>query len=52
MLPGLEATPAVDTWGRRSYESTPDSPKEGDDVFDVYSRSEAMSLNGIAYRDW
>ena len=49
---GITATPAVDTWGRRSYESPWDSPKEGDDVFDVHSRSEGIGLNGIPYRDW
>lgn len=45
-------TPAVDTWGKRSYESPPDSPKEGDDVYDVYSLSEAKGLNGIPYKEW
>lgn len=49
---GTTATPAVDTWGKRSYESPWDSPKEGDDVFDVHSRSEAIGLNGIPYREW
>lgn len=49
---GVGPTPAVDTWGKRSYESPPDSPKEGDDVYDVYSLSEAIGTNGIPYREW
>ncbi len=49
---GITAAPEVDSWGKRSYESPWDSPKEGDDVFDVYSRSEDIGLNGIPYREW
>jgi general secretion pathway protein G len=43
---------AADTWGKRSYASPPDDPKEGDDVFDVFSIAQGKGINGQPYRDW
>jgi general secretion pathway protein G len=43
---------AADTWGLRSYESPPDAPQAGDDVFDVYSLAPGKAINGVPYHDW
>lgn len=43
---------AAETWGKRSYASPPDDPKEGDDVFDVLSLAAGKGINGRPYREW
>ena len=40
-------------WGLRSYKDKPDSTSwGGEDVFDVYTKSDGTALNGTKYRDW
>ncbi len=46
------ALPAAQTWGLRSYDSPPEAPAPGRDVFDVHSRSDGLAIDGSRYRDW
>ena len=40
-------------WGLRAYSDPPDSKVwGGSSVFDVYSKSEGIALDGTKYRDW
>ncbi|THJ18858.1 MAG: type II secretion system protein [Nitrospira sp. CG24E] len=47
-----QSVSAEQTWGLRSYESPPDEPSPGSDVFDVYSLNKGVGLNGIPYSKW
>jgi len=40
-------------WGLRSYQDKPDSTRwGGQNVFDVYSQSTGIGLDGTKYKDW
>lgn len=40
-------------WGLRSYADEPDSYSwGGQDVYDVYSQSEEIALDGTSYKEW
>lgn len=40
-------------WGLRSYSDEPDSDSwGGQDVYDIYSKSEEVALDGTLYKEW
>jgi len=40
-------------WGLRSYEDDPDSTVySGNDIYDVYSQSQGIALDGTPYNTW
>ena len=40
-------------WGMRSMQDDPDSDSwDGNDVFDVFTKSEGTALDGTKYKDW
>lgn len=46
------AVDAAETWGVRSYQSPPDDPQPGRDMYDVYSKAPGNALDGTPYRLW
>lgn len=46
------ALPAEAGWALRAYESPPEHPQPGRDVYDVASRSPRIGLNGVPLKDW
>jgi len=48
----LPQDPFGEPWAKRSYASPPDDPREGDDVFDVYTLATGKGINGRPYKEW
>lgn len=43
---------AEDTWQLRAFQSPPDNPQPGQDIFDVLSTSDQSGSNGLPYSEW
>lgn len=49
----VDPTTGLAEWGTRSSTDDPDSTSTNDeDIFDVYSKSTEVGLNGTKYREW
>jgi len=49
----VESSDNTNNWGVRSYSDAPDSNQwGGGNVYDVYSKSEALALDGTKYNTW
>lgn len=49
----LDPMTGKDEWGLRSYQDESDSSMTGgEDVFDVYSQSVGVGLDGVPYKKW
>lgn len=54
-LRGIPVDPMTDSqeWGLRCYQDEPDESRWcGEDVYDVFTTSTGVGLNGIPYREW
>lgn len=47
-----QVTPAAQTWRLRSYESPPQAPASGKDVYDIASSHDGVAIDGSAYASW
>jgi general secretion pathway protein G len=49
----IDPMTGTDEWGLRSYQDDPDATSwGGENVYDVYSLSEGVGLNGVPYSEW